>query len=135
MGKTTLLELFVARTAAQGGVRIGHGQCIERSGEGEPYLPLLEALGRLCREPGGARMRAVLRQYAPTWLVQMPGLLSDVELETLQRRVQGLTQVRVLPSWRKRCTCLRPIPPDPDTEDPHWGMVDAGMARIHGAAA
>jgi tetratricopeptide (TPR) repeat protein len=122
IGKTTLLELFVGRTAAQGRVRIGHGQCIERSGEGEPYLPLLEALGRLCREPGGERMRAVLRQYAPTWLVQMPGLLSDLELETFQRRVQGLTQARML---RELAEALHVLTADTPLililEDLHWG--------------
>ena len=38
-------------------------------------MPILEALGRLCREPEGERLIAVLQQHAPTWLVQMPALL------------------------------------------------------------
>ncbi len=53
IGKTTVIELFSARLAARSGVRVGRGQCIEHYGAGEPYLPWLEALGRLARGPGG----------------------------------------------------------------------------------
>ena len=55
---------------------IGHGQCIEQYGVGEAYLPLLEALGRLCRGPEGERLVALLAQYAPSWVVQLPALLA-----------------------------------------------------------
>ena len=46
------------------------GQCIEQYGAGEAYLPLLEALDRLCRAPGGARARRALVTYAPSWVVR-----------------------------------------------------------------
>src|SRR5437667_4954882 len=75
---------------------IGHGQCIEHYGAGEAYLPVLEALGRLCREPGGEHLLELLGQQAPTWLVQMPALLSTAELEALQRKVLGATRERML---------------------------------------
>jgi predicted ATPase len=39
---------------------------------------------------------ALLGQYAPSWLVQMPTLLSAAELEALQRRGRGATQARML---------------------------------------
>ena len=39
---------------------------------------------------------AILHQYAPTWLVQMPTLLVAEEMETLQRRVVGATRERML---------------------------------------
>jgi len=39
---------------------------------------------------------ALLSRYAPTWLVQMPALISDTELEAVQRRVQGATRERML---------------------------------------
>jgi predicted ATPase len=45
IGKTTVVDLFLARLAAGSGVRIGQGHCVEHYGEGEVYLPLLEALG------------------------------------------------------------------------------------------
>ena len=42
------------------GLWLGHGQCIEQYGAGEAYLPVLEALGRLCRGPDGERLVALL---------------------------------------------------------------------------
>ena len=77
-------------------VFIGRGQCLEQYGVGEAYLPVLEALGNLCREPGRESIIAVLNQYAPTWLVQMPALLSASELKQVRRRVQGITKERML---------------------------------------
>ncbi|HLX38571.1 MAG TPA: winged helix-turn-helix domain-containing protein, partial [Candidatus Binataceae bacterium] len=44
IGKSTLLEAFLASAAERDGVLIGRGQCIEQSGEGEPYLPIVDAL-------------------------------------------------------------------------------------------
>jgi len=96
IGKTTLVEMFLARVRADWRVRIGRGQCLEQYGEGEPYLPILEALTRLCREPGNAPIVELLSRYAPTWMVQMPSLLSRVELASLQQRNQGANQQRML---------------------------------------
>jgi DNA-binding winged helix-turn-helix (wHTH) protein len=55
IGKTTLIEAFLQQVAADESVWIGRGQSIEHYGAGEPYLPVLDALGRLCREPRGER--------------------------------------------------------------------------------
>src|SRR5262249_12343770 len=77
-------------------VWIGRGQCVEQYGTGEAYLPILEAASRLGRAPGGERLVALLNQYAPTWLVQLPALVSAAELEALQRRVAGATRERML---------------------------------------
>jgi DNA-binding winged helix-turn-helix (wHTH) protein/predicted ATPase len=96
IGKTTLVETFVAHLATDAAVRIGHGQCIEQYGTGEAYLPVLEALGRLCRGLEGPRILAWLRQYAPSWLAQMPTLLPDAEREALQRQARESTQQRML---------------------------------------
>jgi DNA polymerase III delta prime subunit len=60
-------------------VSFAQGQCIEHYGAGEAYLPILEALGRLCRETDGERLIDMLKQHAPTWLVQMPALLNRRE--------------------------------------------------------
>ena len=62
----------------------------------EAYLPVLEALGQLCRGPQGAALVAQLAQYAPTWLLQMPAFLSPADVEELHRRVLGATQERML---------------------------------------
>jgi DNA-binding winged helix-turn-helix (wHTH) protein len=96
LGKTTLVEAFVGELGPQGPLWIGHGQCAEHYGAGEAYLPVLEALGRLCRGPGGKEVVALLVQQAPTWLVQMPGLIRAADLETLRRRVDGATRERML---------------------------------------
>jgi predicted ATPase len=96
IGKSTLVEAFVEEARRQGGLWIGTGQCIEQYGVGEPYLPVLEALGRLCRESHGRRLVDLLAREAPTWLIQMPGLLAVAELQTLQQRVIGSTRERML---------------------------------------
>ncbi len=75
---------------------LGRGQCVEQHGAGEAYLPVLEALGRIGRAPGGEQFVEILHQYAPTWLAQMPALLAAEEIETVQRRVVGATRERML---------------------------------------
>ena len=103
------------------GLWIGRGQCIEHYGAGEAYLPVLEALGRLCREPGGRRLIELLSQHAPSWLVQMPALLSAAELETLQRKVAGATRERML---RKLAEAMEALTVERPLvlwlEDLHW---------------
>ncbi|HEX2484129.1 MAG TPA: AAA family ATPase [Myxococcota bacterium] len=74
IGKTTLLDRFLGELETRADVLVARGQCLERHGEGEPYLPVLEALGRVCRESGAARLAAALRRHAPGWVEQLPGL-------------------------------------------------------------
>lgn len=84
-GKTTLVEAFLERhrTAA---MHVARGQCVEHRGRGEPYMPLLDAIGRLCRGPHGARIIEMLRREAPSWLLQLPSLLRDDEISALAAR-------------------------------------------------
>ena len=96
IGKTALVESFLGQLGDADGLRVGRGQCIEQYGATEPYLPLLEAIGRMGREPGGDTLLATLKQYAPTWLAQLPALLTDEELEAVQRRTLGATRERML---------------------------------------
>ena len=93
VGKTTVVEMFLSRLGAGRERWTARGQCVEHSGEGEAYLPFVEALGRLGREP---TVLAVLRRYAPLWLAQLPGLVSEPELERLQGRLHGTTPARML---------------------------------------
>src|SRR4029077_12647189 len=67
IGKTTVVEMVLAHLGPGRGVRIARGQCAEHYGAGEPYLPILEALGQLCRGPRHPDVLAVLRRYAPLW--------------------------------------------------------------------
>ena len=124
IGKTTIVEAFLGRLAAEDKVWIGRGQCIEHYGVGEAYMPVLEALGRLCRDPEGGKLIDLLSQYAPTWLVQLSAVVKADEFELLQRKVQGATHERmlremgdafaVLTAERPLILCL---------EDLHWSDV------------
>jgi predicted ATPase len=96
IGKTTVVAMGLARLAAGGEVRTARGQCVEHTGEGEPYLPFLEALGQLGQGPARDAVRAVLGRYAPLWLAQLPGLVSASELDRLQGRLYGATPARML---------------------------------------
>lgn len=135
IGKTTLVDTFLARVERDGAtprretepagrptaVLVGSGQCVEHYGAAEAYLPVLDALGRLCRRSGGASVLAQLRRWAPTWLVQMPGLLDDDELESLQRRVQGATRERMLREMAEALEVLtQETPVVLVLEDLHW---------------
>jgi hypothetical protein len=96
IGKTSVIEAFLAQAAQDPHLWIAQGQCIEHYGVGEAYLPVLEALGGLCKEPGGQELIGLLVRQAPTWVVQMPWLIPGADLEALQRGVIGATQERML---------------------------------------
>jgi tetratricopeptide (TPR) repeat protein len=90
VGKTTLVDELLARANARE-AWTARGGCVEQYGRGEAYLPVLEALGRLCRGRDGDRVIATLARQAPTWLSQMPGLGAGP-----QPNVEGATQARML---------------------------------------
>jgi DNA-binding winged helix-turn-helix (wHTH) protein/predicted ATPase len=140
IGKTTLVETFLARIGHRGALCIGRGQCVEQYGAGEAYLPVLEALGRMGREEEGPRLVRILRQYAPTWLAQLPALLTDSDLEAVLRRAYGTTRDRMLRELIEAFDALSgEIPLVIVLEDLHWSdsaTVDllAMLARRRDAA-
>jgi DNA-binding winged helix-turn-helix (wHTH) protein len=97
IGKTALAEEFQRQAAAAvPGLRIALGQCVEGYGGKEAYYPVLEALGQLCRGPGGDSVVETLCAQAPTWLVQFPALVKREQREMLQREIAGATRERML---------------------------------------
>src|SRR5580700_8392572 len=96
IGKTTLVDAFLARVAAPRGALVASGSCIEHMGAAEAYLPVLAALGAVCRGDGDRHFVDLLTRHAPTWLAQMPGLVADQELQALALRTQGASQPRML---------------------------------------
>ena len=96
IGKTTLVDRFLEQVRSSQSVRIGRGQCIEHHGAGEAYLPILDALGHLCRDSEGEQVITLLRRYAPMWILQLPGTLEASEVEILQRQTQGSGRERML---------------------------------------
>jgi predicted ATPase len=95
-GKTALVDAFLGAARAGTPMRIARGACIEYHGTVEPYAPILEALGALCRGRGGDRAIEILHQLAPTWLVQMPGLVPAERVPGLRLRAEGATHARTL---------------------------------------
>lgn len=95
-GKTTLVETFLEETRRDLDLRIAHGHCLEHHGAGEAYMPVLEALNRLCREPGGEDVVDVLASRAPTWLAQMPWLITPETSEVIRQRGQATARERML---------------------------------------
>jgi DNA-binding winged helix-turn-helix (wHTH) protein len=96
IGKTTLVEAFLQNVRTDSRALIAQGQCLEQYGSGEAYLPVLEALSRLCQETDQARMIELLRRHAPTWLQQMPWLIDEAERANLKSQVIGATRERMV---------------------------------------
>jgi DNA-binding winged helix-turn-helix (wHTH) protein len=119
IGKTSLIEHFMAGLG--GDPIVAHGHCIEQYGAGEPYMPVLEALAGLCR--GDAGLPALLRQVAPTWLLQMPWLASEAELAALRAQLAGAV-------GHRGPALERPGQPAPDGS--HGASAHAGAADVAG---
>jgi DNA-binding winged helix-turn-helix (wHTH) protein/predicted ATPase len=93
---STVQTLDPRRQTLDSGLWLGRGQCLEHYGEGEAYLPVLEAVGQLCQHPDGTDFLAALRRYAPTWLLHLPGVVEPTEWEALARQGAGATQGQML---------------------------------------
>jgi DNA-binding winged helix-turn-helix (wHTH) protein/predicted ATPase len=121
IGKTALVESFLERITATRSVLTARGQCLEHYGAGEAYLPVLDALTRVCRSNDGARIVDLLRHHAPTWLSQMPSLVPAGERESLRRDTLGATRERML---REIADALDALTSDTPLvlvlEDLHW---------------
>lgn len=95
VGKTALIEHFAAAlTGVDNSIATGH--CIEHFGAGEAYLPVLDAFGRLARQPTEVALPALLRRHAPTWLAQLPFLMSRDDHSRFAREASGGTRERML---------------------------------------
>ena len=119
IGKTTLVQSFLDRIDAN--VLVAHGQCLEQYGSSEAYLPMLEAVSRLCRGPKHEAVIAVLRRHAPTWVAQIPWLVAESERHLFQSETLGATRERML---REMAEAVERISEDFPLllvlEDLHW---------------
>jgi len=131
IGKSTLIDEFSQQVALGGGALVGHGQCVEHLGGVEPYLPVLEALDTLCAAPV---LLPLMRQVAPTWLVQLPWHLTADDRLQLQREVTGTTQERMLREFGELMRRLSEQQPVLLVlEDLHWS--DAATVQLLGYLA
>jgi predicted ATPase len=137
LGKTALVNAFLAAVETDEDLCIAVGQCIEHHGPAEAYLPILEALGRL-GQTRGRDFAALLARYAPTWVTQLPAL--SAELASVPAPVPSATSVRMLRELAEALEALTSETPLVLVlEDLHWSdysTVDfiASLARRRGPA-
>jgi predicted ATPase len=91
IGKTSLVDEFRQQAATEVPLRVARGQCVEGYGGKEPYYPVLEALGNLCRGSERDYMFEILATQAPGWLVQVPALVNR-QRATMIQEVEGTIQ-------------------------------------------
>jgi DNA-binding winged helix-turn-helix (wHTH) protein/tetratricopeptide (TPR) repeat protein len=134
LGKTALIEAFARSVQARPDLLMARGQCVERYGPGEAYMPVLEAVGQL----GRGRMRrgvvSHLARHAPTWLAQLPGLVAPAEAAALARRTAGASRERMLRELADGLDAIahgRPVVLV--LEDLHWS--DESTIELLGALA
>jgi DNA-binding winged helix-turn-helix (wHTH) protein/predicted ATPase len=134
IGKTTLVDALIQRSARTQNLRIARGQCVEGFGGKEAYFPVLEALGHLARGKDASLIVEVLARQAPTWLMQFPSLVKPEQRETLQRELVGATRDRML---RELCEAMESLtslaPLLLILEDLHW--VDPSTLDLISAVA
>lgn len=121
IGKTTLVEAFLRELAGDQPCWIAVGRSLEHFGASEAYLPVLEALTRLCREPWREKLVALLYRHAPTWLAQLPSLIDSQARQQIQHEILGATQQRML---REMADAIEALTADKPLvlvlEDLHW---------------
>ncbi len=128
VGKTTLVDAFL-ETAGTRASLVGRGACVEQYGTGQAFLPVLDAIGTLCRGRGGARAIDVFTEHAPTWLAQMPGLVRAARFAELQRRASGASQARSLRELAEALAALSAHDPVVLVfDDLHW--TDPSTAEL-----
>ncbi|MGH2776318.1 MAG: AAA family ATPase [Actinomycetota bacterium] len=96
LGKTTLIEAFLDAATKAHDLTVAESSCLEQQGVTEPFMPLLDALNRLCRNDERREAVGILASHAPTWLAEMPWLVEENELEVLLNRIIGSTRTRML---------------------------------------
>ena len=94
IGKTTLVEDFLAELASGYKGTIARGQCSERLAGTEAYLPLLEALESLLQSDQS--IATAMKQLAPTWYAQVAPLSGEGEESArLLAEVKAASQERM----------------------------------------
>jgi hypothetical protein len=121
IGKTSVVERFLTDVGSSGQVSIARGHCVEHHGSAEAYMPVLEALGRLGWQVDGQSLVETLDRFAPSWLVQMPGLVRPDQLPALHQRLLGQTRERMLREIEEALVVATAVTPIVLVlEDLHW---------------
>ena len=120
IGKTTLVQQFLARASTDGDPVVAQGHCVENFAGAEPYYPIFEALGELCKDAGAGAVRA-LEALAPSWAAQMPAQFSAAQRMVLQQNVMPGAPSRMV---REACSLFEALATERPLilvlEDLHW---------------
>jgi DNA-binding winged helix-turn-helix (wHTH) protein/tetratricopeptide (TPR) repeat protein len=137
IGKTSLLRTFLeelTEAELEEPAWVAGGRCIELHGEGEVYLPLLEALERLARDAGPKGVVQTLARFAPSWLAQMPWLGEADAAHEMEVPAPAPTPVRM---FREFCVAVEALSEKRPLvlwlEDLHWS--DAATLDLLAALA
>jgi len=143
IGKTSVLRAFLARHAqahVDDTLRVAWGQCTRQSGEAEAYGPVLDALDRLMRSHDEQSIHATMMRCAPSWMHQLPWLLTDDEAHSISARLGAVTPARML---RELAVAVEALTHEHALilvlEDLHWadaatiGLVEALAQRMETA--
>ncbi|MGL4967348.1 MAG: ATP-binding protein [Inquilinus sp.] len=119
-GKTTLVQQFLARASAHADFVVAQGHCAENFAGAEPYYPIFEALGELCKVAGTEGARA-LEALAPSWAAQMPVQFSAAQRMALKQQAMPGAQSRMV---REACNLFEALATERPLilvlEDLHW---------------
>ena len=132
VGKTTVVERFVEEAASETPLLVASARCLEQPGAVEPYMPVLEALGQLCRGPEGKHVLATLSKLAPTWISEMPGLVEDGGSDEARKHPTGPRPERMLREMAEALEALSSaVPVVLVLDDLHWADVSTPALLAH----
>jgi DNA-binding winged helix-turn-helix (wHTH) protein len=120
IGKSSLANAFLEHQLIAHEVRIAQGQCLDRHGMGEPYLPLIEALTRLAGNRDGKAVKEILWAQALSWLAQMPSLWTRSERSVLEARGRATRERMMRELTLAVETIASEVPLLLKLEDIHW---------------
>jgi len=120
IGKTALVETFCSDLLLQH-TTLSFGRCIEGFSGAEPFYPVIEALSRLIKGANGNKVQDALISIAPSWALQLAGILSREHRALLQKVAHISARSRMLGEF---CDLLEVLAEDEAfvilLEDLHW---------------
>jgi predicted ATPase len=132
IGKTTIVEEFLAQLAADGKrCLLARGNCSERLAATEAYLPVIDALENLLRgEPHGSAAR-LMKVVAPTWYAQIASQSSDpnVAVDAPSRAASQQAMLREFAGFMKEASRIAPLVFFLD--DVHWADLSTVDLLAH----
>jgi urea transport system substrate-binding protein len=134
VGKTALLTGFLDRVQQRGEVLVASAACAQGYDAGDILVPVLHAVGTLCRGARGAEVIRALEEHAPGWLFRLPEFVPDDRVDVVEEKGRGASATRLqheLFSALAAITVATPVLLA--LEDTQW--ADAPTVELLGALA